>query len=72
MTAIRLRPEGLRIGWRPIAGFAVSLYLIRSALRHWDFRPDLLDLVVFGGLTLLLVARPLVVRFLEGPEEHDD
>lgn len=72
MTALRLRPEGLRIGWMPIAGFAAGIYVLRSALRSWDFKPDTLDLIVFGGLALLLVARPLVVRFLQDHDDRDD
>jgi hypothetical protein len=71
MTAIRLRPEGLRVPWQGICGFALVLYSLRSALRGWDFRPDLLDAIVFGGLLIVLVARPLLDRWLDGGEDKD-
>ena len=73
MTPFRLRPEGLHIPWQAIAGFAAVLYAIRSILRSWDFRPDLVDLVVFGGLAFVLLARPLAKRWLDdGTAERDD
>jgi hypothetical protein len=72
VTGLRLRPDGLRIPWQALASFAVVIYVIRSALRSWQFRPDLLDLLVFGGLALLLVARPLVGRLLDGGGTDDD
>ncbi|HEY5506524.1 MAG TPA: hypothetical protein VIK83_03440 [Coriobacteriia bacterium] len=71
MTGLRLRPVGLRVPWQVIAGFAVLVYVIRSIMRSWEFRPDLLDLVVFGGLALLLAARPLVGRLLDGGTDDD-
>ena len=78
MSAVRLRPEGLRIPWQALAAFAAALYLLRSALRGWDFRPDTLDAVVFGGLALILVARPLMANLMkddeaaEGEDEKTD
>jgi hypothetical protein len=75
VSPLRFRPEGLRVPWQAIAGFAAALYVLRSALRGWDFRPDLLDAVVFGGLALLLIARALVARLKEDdvdtPEEEE-
>jgi len=65
VTPLRLRPEGLHIPWQALAGFGAVLYAIRSILRSWDFRPDLTDVVVFGGLALVLLARPLVRRLLD-------
>jgi hypothetical protein len=43
--------------------------VIESALRGWDFRPTLLDFVVFGGLALILLLRPLVTRMMEDDVE---
>jgi hypothetical protein len=72
VSPLRLRPE-MRIPWQAIAAFAVALYLLRSALRSWDFRPDLTDVVVFGGLTVVLLLRPMVARWLsDAPDNEDD
>jgi hypothetical protein len=72
VTPLRLRPAGLHIPWQAITGFAVVLYAIRSILRSWDFRPDLVDLVVFGGLALVLIARPLARRLLDDGADDED
>lgn len=72
MTPVRLRPEGLRIPWQAIAAFAAALYLLRSALRGWDFRPDALDAVVFGALAVILIARPLMAKMLGGADEDHE
>jgi hypothetical protein len=61
VSALRFRPD-LRLPWQALALFAAALYVIESGLRGWDFRPTVLDLVVFGGLTALLVLRLLVAR----------
>lgn len=76
MSPLRFRPEGLHVSWQAIAGFAVAVYVLRSALRAWDFRPDLLDAVVFGGLALVLAGRALVAHLreddeTEAPEQGD-
>jgi hypothetical protein len=65
---VRLRPD-LRLPWQALAIFAALLYVIESALRGWDFRPTLLDFVVFGGLALILLLRPLVTRMMEDDVE---
>jgi hypothetical protein len=65
---VRLRPD-LRLPWPALAIFAALLYVIESALRGWDFRPTLLDFVVFGGLALILLLRPLVTRMMEDDVE---
>lgn len=70
MSPLRFRPE-IRIPWQAILAFAVFAYVLRSALRTWDFVPDALDLVVFGGLALILVARPLVKRMSAGEDEDE-
>ncbi len=61
MSPLRLRPD-LHVPWQALALFAAALYVIESGLRGWDFRPTVLDLVVFGGLAALLVLRLLVAR----------
>jgi hypothetical protein len=71
VTPVRLRPEGLRIPWQALTAFAVALYALRSVLRGWDFRPDALDAVVFGGLAVILVARPLLARMLADEDEGE-
>lgn len=68
MSPVRLRPD-LRLPWQALAIFAALLYVIESALRGWDFRPTLLDFVVFGGLALILLLRPLVTRMMEDDVE---
>ncbi|HEY5516848.1 MAG TPA: hypothetical protein VIL15_01130 [Coriobacteriia bacterium] len=68
MTPVRLRPD-LRLPWQALAGFAALLYVLESALRGWDFRPTLLDGLVFGALTLILILRPLVQRLMRDDEE---
>ena len=70
MSPLRFRPE-IRIPWQAILAFAAFAYVLRSALRAWDFVPDALDLVVFGGLALILVARPLVKRMSAGEDEDE-
>ena len=63
MSPLHIRPEAtIPIPWGAAATFAAVVYVVRSLLRGWDFRPDLLDLVVFGALALLLVSRALVKR----------
>lgn len=69
MTPVRLRPD-LRLPWQALAGFAALLYVLESALRGWDFRPTLLDGLVFGAFAVILVLRPLLSRAMkdEDPE----
>ena len=61
MSPLRLRPD-LHLPWQALALFAGALYVVESALRGWDFRPTVLDLVIFGGLAALLILRLLVAR----------
>lgn len=68
MSPVRFRPE-LRLPWQTIAGFAVVVYILRSALRGWDFTPTLLDAMVFGGLAAILLLRPLIARSLKDDDE---
>ena len=68
MTPVRLRPD-LRLPWQALAGFGALLYVLESALRGWDFRPTLMDVLVFGALTLILILRPLVQRLMRDDEE---
>jgi len=68
VTPVRLRPD-LRLPWQTLAGFGALLYVLESALRGWDFRPTLLDGLVFGALTLILILRPLVQRLMRDDEE---
>jgi len=63
VTPLRLRPD-LRLPWQALAGFAVVLYVLESALRGWDFRPTLMDALVFGALFVILALRPLLSRLL--------
>jgi hypothetical protein len=73
VSPLRLRPEGLRIRWQAIAAFAAAAYVLRSALRSWDFVPDMVDLLVFGMLAVILLARPLIERTLtEDDTDADD
>lgn len=71
MSPLRLRPE-LRLPWQVIAAFATAVYVLRSAMRGWDFRPDLSDVIVFGGLALILLARPLAGRLLRGSDDDEE
>ena len=61
MAPMSLRPH-VSVDWRLIAAFGVAAYVARSAMRGWDPRPDVLDLVVWGGLAALLLTRALVAR----------
>jgi hypothetical protein len=72
MSSARLRPSGLRLPWQALAAIAVGAYVLESALRGWDFVPDVLDLIVFGAFALILIARPLLARSLrdDDDEEH--
>jgi hypothetical protein len=62
----------MRLPWQAIALFAALLYIIECALRGWDLRPTLLDLIVFGALAAILVLRPLVTRMMEDDDTRDD
>jgi hypothetical protein len=64
-----LRPQ-LRLPWQALAGFAAVLYVAESALRGWDFRPTILDFVVFGGLAAILALRPLATRLMKDDEDE--
>ncbi len=64
MSPLRLRPD-VRVPWQALAGFAVALYVIESALRGWDFRPTVLDAIVIGGLAAILILHPLIVRWMK-------
>lgn len=68
MSPVSLRPR-IRVPWQVLAAFAAALYALRSAMRGWDFRPDTLDALVFGGLAVLLLARPLLARLLRDDED---
>lgn len=71
MSPLRFRPE-IRVPWQAILVFAVFAYVVRSALRGWDFVPDPLDVVVFGGLALILAVRPLVTRMSADEDDVED
>lgn len=68
MSPLRFRPEIIRVPWQALTGFAVAIYVLRSILRNWDFRPNLLDVVVFGSFALILIARPVMARLLGGED----
>jgi hypothetical protein len=70
MSPLHLRPEGLRLPWQALVAVGVAVYVLESALRGWDFRPDALDLIVFGLFAAVLVARPLAARFLGDDDEE--
>lgn len=69
MSPLRLRPE-IHVPWHVLAAFAAAVYVLRSALRGWDFRPSILDLVVFGGFAAILVARSLLAARIRSDEEE--
>jgi hypothetical protein len=72
VSPLHIRPNAtIPIPWGAAATFAAVMYLVRSLLRGWDFRPDILDLVVFGALALLLVSRALVKRQPEDDAKDD-
>lgn len=76
MSPLQFRPR-IRMPWQAIAGFAAVLYVIRSGMRGWDFRPAILDIMVFGALALILLVRPLVDHLLRddsdtGPPAEDE
>lgn len=60
MSPLRLRPE-VSVPWPALAVFAAVLYVVRSALRGWDFRPTAIDLLIWGGFAAILVVRALFV-----------
>ena len=70
MSPVRLRPD-VHLPWQAIAVFAAALYVLRSALCGWDFRPAVLDMIVFGGLALILLLRPLVSLLMRDDDEND-
>ena len=69
MTPVRLRPD-LRLPWQALAGFGALLYALESALRGWDFRPTLMDGLIFGTLFVILALRPLLSRMLKDNEDE--
>ena len=71
MSSARLRPAGLRLPWQALVAIAVSAYVLESALRGWDFVPDVLDLIVFGAFAVILIARPLLARSLRDEDDED-
>jgi len=68
MSPVRFRPD-LKLPWQAIALFAAAVYVVRSAVRGWDFVPELLDVLVFGALAVILIIRPLLARSLEDDDE---
>lgn len=60
----------LKLPWWALIGFAVVVYAVRSALRGWDFTPDVTDLFVFGGLIVLVGLRPLIARWMRDAEDE--
>jgi len=68
MSPLLLRPH-VRLPWQVLAGIAAAAYLIRAALRGWDFSVSVLDALVFAALALILIARPLIAHLLEEPGE---
>lgn len=72
MSSARLRPAGLRLPWQTLAAIAVGAYVLESALRGWNFAPDVLDLIVFGAFALILIARPLLARSLHDEDDQED
>ena len=67
MSPVRLRPD-LHLPWQVLAAFAAALYVLRSALRGWDFRLSVLDLIVFGGLAAILTTRSLLAARIRADE----
>ncbi len=61
MAPLRFRPT-LHVEWPYLVAFAALVYLVRSALRGWDLRPDPLDWLVFGGLAAIIILRVLLGR----------
>jgi hypothetical protein len=56
--------------WMAVAAVA-AIYVLRSALRGWDFRPDLpLDAILLGIFVALIAARLLMGR--RGPDRGED
>jgi len=70
VTPVRLRPD-LRLPWQALALFAAALYVLESAMRGWDFRPTLLDVLVFGALAAILLLRPVLARMMKDDDQHD-
>lgn len=72
MSPARFRPD-IRVPWQALALFAALLYVLRSAVRGWDFRPSLLDFLVWGGFAALLVARVVfAARTGDGDGDRED
>lgn len=72
MTSARLRPSGLRLPWQTLAAVAVAAYVVESALRGWNFMPDVLDMIVFGAFAAILIARPLLDKNLQEKDADED
>lgn len=70
MSPVRFRPD-VKLPWQAIALFAAAAYVVRSAVRGWDFMPELLDVLVFGALAVILIVRPLLARSFKDREEDD-
>jgi hypothetical protein len=65
---MRFRPE-LKAPWWALLGFAGVVYLVRSALRGWDFAPDATDVIVFGGLIIIVALRPVLARLMRDGDD---
>lgn len=68
MSPLRLRPD-IHVPWQVLAAFAAAVYVLRSALRGWDFRPSVVDLLVFGSLAAILVARSLLAARIRSDDD---
>jgi hypothetical protein len=67
---MRFRPE-LKAPWWALIGFAVLVYVVRSALRGWDLTPDATDVIVFGGLLVIVAMRPVIARLMRDDDDGD-
>lgn len=67
---MRFRPE-LKVPWWALIGFAVLVYVVRSALRGWDFTPDATDVIVFGGLLVIVAMRPVIAHLMRDDDDGD-
>ena len=65
------RPRVRMPAWAAVAVVAAA-YLVRSAVRGWDFRPDLpLDAAIGGVLIGLVVLRTLTADWARRDETDD-
>ena len=68
--ALGLHPRVKMPTWAAVAIVAAA-YVFRSAMRGWDFTPDAFDLLMFGALAVIIVARVALTRSVVEQDASD-